>query len=634
VKPPKRKQGIARTITRRDFIHDVSLISLGLGLPLSALAGTDSSMTPSGDYPPVRTGLRGAHPGSFEIAHALAREGKLFDQARRLDEHYDLIVVGGGLSGLSAAYYYRKLHGPEARILVLDNHDDFGGHAKRNEFHQGGPMRLAWGGTVNMEYSKYSRTAMGLLTELGIDIPRLLEDFSFHWFNNSTGLKPATWFDAETYGESRLLPGLIMDQLDPRKLATRVDEFPISEEARESLRRFLLSEQDVLAGLSNEQKTSVLRSTSYADFVRGHFGLSEEVIQLFSALPSGFWGVRAENLSVMECLESGLPGAHVLGDYDQDDEASEAEQAPSAMFPDGNASIARLLVRSLIPGAFPGMNADSDPFSIVTAKLEYGQLDLPSSNARVRRSSTAVHAANTSDGGVSVRYVHDGEVFEVSGKHCILACYNRIIPSLCPELPQAQKSALGQCIKRPMLVMNVELRNGQALAKSGISSGYLPGRLCSSLALVTGINVGDYRPTWRPEDPCVIQFYGSVGAPEPAGLSIAQQNQAGRYRLLGMSFEDFEQEILTVMSGIWGPSGFDPAEDILAITVNRWPHGYARDHLDLEDPAWNAQPPPNVVGRQPFGNITIANSDAGADAYTHTAIDQAWRAVNELPSAG
>jgi len=461
-----------------------------------------------------------------------------------------------------------------------------------------------------------------------------LADFSFHWFNNSTGLKPATWFDGETYGEGRLFPGLVMNEMEPSELAARVEEFPISEEARESLRRFLLSEQDVLAGLSDAQKEAALRSTSYADFLRTHFGLTEEAIQLFSALPSGFWGVRAENLSVMECIESGLPGAHVLGDYNPLDYESEADESPAAMFPDGNASIARLLVRSLIPDAFPSMKTDSDPFGIVTAQLEYGQLDLPASAARVRLNSTAVHASNTADGGVAVRYVHDGEVFEVSGKGCVLACYNRIIPSLCPELPEKQKAALGQCIKRPMLLMNVELRNGRALAKSGISGGYLPGRLCSNLAMITGINVGDYHPPWRPEDPCVIQFYGAVAAPDPGGLSISQQNQAGRLRLLGMNFEDFEQEILTVMNGIWGPFGFDPAEDILAITVNRWPHGYARDHLDLEDPAWNAQPPPNVVGRQPFGNITIANSDAGADAYTHTAIDQAWRAVNELPAPG
>jgi spermidine dehydrogenase len=631
VKSSKSRTRSKRAITRRDFIHDVSLASLGLGLPVTALTGETPPTKPAGDYPPIRTGLRGAHPGSFEVAHALAREGKRFDQARLLDESWDLIVVGGGLSGLSAAYYYRKLQGPDARILVLDNHDDFGGHAKRNEFHQGGPMRLAWGGTINMEYPLYSAVAMGLLTELGIDIPRLLEDFKYSWAGNTNGLQSAVWFDKDSYGADRLVPGLTMTAASARELAARVDEFPISEAARESLKRFLVSDEDVLAGRSDEQKEAYLRSTSYADFLATHFELPGEVNQILCGLGSGYYGVRGENLSVAECLEIGMPGAHVLGDYGRSDEEDEEGYPRSAMFPDGNASIARLLVRSLIPEAFPGMSPDSDPFDIVTAQLDYSRLDAPLSNARLRLRSTAVQAENTAEGGVSVRYVRDGEVLEVRGRQAVLACYNRIIPHLCPDLPEQQKAALAQCIKRPLLVMNVELRDGRPLAKSGIAGAYLPGRLCHSARLVTGVNVGDYRPAWRPEDPCVIQFYGAVEAPNREGLTMTQQNQAGRLRLLGMSFEDFEREIITAMNGIWGAAGFDPAEDILAITVNRWPHGYARDHLNLEDAAWNADPPPNVIGRQPFGNITIANSDAGADAFTHTAIDQAWRAVNELP---
>jgi spermidine dehydrogenase len=100
--------------------------------------------------------------------------------------------------------------------------------------------------------------------------------------------------------------------------------------------------------------------------------------------------------------------------------------------------------------------------------------------------------------------------------------------------------------------------------------------------------------------------------------------------MLAMPFEDYEREVRQVLNGMLGAGGFQPARDILAITVNRWPHGYARDHLDLEDADWNVEPRPEIVGRQRFGHIAIANSDAGADAYTHAAIDQAWRAVNEL----
>jgi spermidine dehydrogenase len=176
-----RLLGMDRDITRRDFIHDLSLASLGLALPASAAASTANGATAASDaiYPPVRTGMRGSHPGAFEVAHALALDGKSFRAPTDLDEAYDLIVVGGGISGLAAAYYYRKRFGTDARILILDNHDDFGGHAKRNEFHQGGRMRLSWGGTMNLEYPWFSDEVNELLAELGVDIDTLLEGYHF-----------------------------------------------------------------------------------------------------------------------------------------------------------------------------------------------------------------------------------------------------------------------------------------------------------------------------------------------------------------------------------------------------------------------------------------------------------------------
>jgi spermidine dehydrogenase len=299
------------------------------------------------------------------------------------------------------------------------------------------------------------------------------------------------------------------------------------------------------------------------------------------------------------------------------------------MFPDGNSSIARLLVRSLVPRAVPGMTASTDPFGIVTARVVYEELDREDSPVRIRLNSTAVHVENVEE-GVTVSYAQGRRLLRVRGRQCVLACYNRMIPYLCPSLPEPQKQALAQCIKRPMLIINVMLRYGEAIKRRGIAGAVMPARLCQSMMLVTGINAADYHPKWRPEDPCVIQFYAGVSAPEPDGLTLIERNEAGRVRLLAMSFADFEREVRTVLDAIYGPSEFHAANDISAIMVNRWPHGYARDHIDLEDPAWNADPPPNVVGRARFGNIAIANSDAGADAFTHTAIDQAWRAVNEL----
>ncbi len=626
-----RQTGIHCTITRRDFVHDLGLAGLGLALPLPGFA--QHAADPAAPYyPPTLTGLRGSHAGAFEVAHALARDGKRFENPQALDEAYDLVVVGGGISGLAAAYYYRKLHGPQARILILDNHDDFGGHAKRNEFHQGGPMRLAWGGTVNMEYPKFSEVAHGLVRELGIDIPRLREDYDFNWLGTQQDLQPALLFNQARYGRDVLLRGVTLDGLEPGELARHVDAFPIPEAARAQLKAFLLSDRDVLAGKSRAERAAWLHGTRYTDFLRGHFGLPDEAVQVFSSAPSGFWGLPAESLSVMECLWSGLPGAHVVGGLD--DPGLAENDRGTAMFPDGNSSIARLLVRSLVPASFPEMAAAADPHGIVTARLDYGALDTPASPVRLRLNSTAVHVANGGDGaGVAVDYVRDGRLVRVGAGSAVLACYNAIIPHIAPELPEPQKAALAKAVKRPMLVVNTVLRNGEALGKLGIKGAQLPGSFLQNLFLVTGVNVGDYRPKWKPGDACVLQSFASFNGPMPAGASIANQMRAARAEMLAMPFEAYERELKSVLTSLLGPGGFDAGRDILAITVNRWPHGYARDHTDLEDADWSTEPRPEVVGRRRFGNIAIANSDAAADAYTHAAIDMAWRAVNDLKRA-
>ncbi|HET6564686.1 MAG TPA: FAD/NAD(P)-binding protein [Xanthomonadales bacterium] len=628
--------GMKRDITRRDFIHDVGLGAIALGLP-GSLWSAGMPPPPAGAYyPPTLTGMRGSHPGAFEVAHALVREGKQFDSGKLLDENYDLVVVGAGISGLAAAYFFRQQHGPDSRILILDNHDDFGGHAKRNEFHQGGPMRLAWGGTVNMEYPYYSDVAKGLVNELGIDIPRLLENFQFDFSTKSYGLGTATFFDAAHYGDDVLVKGIEFRNSDLQRLAEQCERFPISAEGRAALKAYLGTETDVLAGMSDAERLAYLESTSFPDFLRQHFQMPEDAIQLFRNGPSGFMGLKAEYNSVAECIAVGLPVSHVLGDQGKRDPGE--RHSPVAMFPDGNSSIARLLVRALIPEAFPDMSADADAHSIVTQRLDYSKLDQAGSKIRLRLNSTVVHAANQppQEPGqpfVALSYVNNGEILQVHGDRAVMACYNNIIRYLVPELPEAQKVALAKCVKRPLMVVNVVLKNGLALESTGVGSAYLPGSYLEHMQLVTGVNVADYHPEWRAEDACVMQFYAGLGIEVPKGTSVADMTRLTRMWLLEQSFEDFEREIRSVLNGIYSPAGFNAADDILAITVNRWPHGYARDHVDLEDADWNTEPAPNVVGRQPCGRIAIANSDAGADAYTHIAIDQAWRAVQELPGA-
>src|ERR1700687_2853536 len=207
-----RSLGMDRTITRRDFLNGCA-VALGASLTASSpgwleVVGTLDASPESdpGYYPPAKTGLRGSHDGSWEVAHAL-RDGQQWPDAISDNEAYDLIVAGGGISGLASAYFFRKFNGSQSKILILDNHDDFGGHAKRNEFRAGDRLLLGYGGTQSLEAPHhYSKEAFGLLQELGVDVDRFLKYFDQELYK-SMNLKRATFFDKETFGSDVLLPG-------------------------------------------------------------------------------------------------------------------------------------------------------------------------------------------------------------------------------------------------------------------------------------------------------------------------------------------------------------------------------------------------------------------------------------------
>jgi spermidine dehydrogenase len=618
MKKTDQELGMGRPISRRDLIHHSTLAALGLALYPGGIAAATDTAAPY--YPPTRTGLRGSHPGAFESAHALAREGKSFGPARELAEEYDLVVVGAGISGLAAARFYQKEFGQSSRILLLENHDDFGGHARRNEFHQGGAMRLAIGGTQNLEHWQFSAVTRSLMRELGIDVDEMLTRQAFDYGQGGRN-GPAVWFDSQTYGQSKLVTNFSLTGREMGRPVGRIDELPLSEEAREQLKRFYSMRANVLDGHSDEQVAAYLSATHYEDFLREQGGLGEEAIQLYARASHGYWGLETRALSVTEALEAGMPGAQLLG-YETD--AGDWDY-PAAMFPDGNASVARLQVKALIPAVAP---SGTDASNIAQARFDYSQLDRPEHYVRLRLNATVINAVNTGP-GVAVSYVRGGEVLQVTGRHVVMACYHSVIPHLCPDLPAAQQAALKYQVKRPLLLTNVLLRSSAAMDSLGITGAYCPGRMHSKLFLSRGINTGGYRNDPADGGPVPLTFWGSI-SPPPGAASLTDQLRASRATMLALSFEDYEREVRTVLDEMLGPAGFNVREDVLAITVNRWPHGYAHDYMDLWDPEWLPGEAPHEIARRPHGNIAIANADAGADAYTHVAIDQAFRAVQEL----
>ena len=626
-KPSDKKLGMQRAITRRDFVQGAAvatgaaLQTGALGLPNIATASTSVGATVQGtmavDYPPIKTGMRGSHPGAYEIAHALARDGAKFPEPKPTDEQYDLIVVGAGISGLAAAHYYQKRFGPNSKILLLENHDDFGGHAKRNEFHQSGDMVLSLGGTHNLEWWSFSETVNQFMAEHGVDVQVMRKQMDFAYGRDAANGQ-AMWFDEDTYGVNHLVTHFSLSaKLSPED----IDQIPISDAGRESLKRFYGSAPR-LEDWTEAEAEELLSSISYPDFLRQYGGLTEDAVQLFDKEEHGSWGLEMRAISAAEAIWEGYPGAHLFGEGWSEDSFG----YPVAMWPDGNASLVRLMVARLMPHSAPEVTADN----VAIAHFDYSALDQVGANTRLRLNSTVIGVENT-DQGVSVTYASsDGELKQISARHTVLACYHSVIPHLCPTMPDAQKAALKYQVKVPMILTNVLLRNSEALDKLGVDAISCPGRLHARLFLFKGLHTGGYERPDSADEAVSLVFWGSISPPEDA-VDIRSQLRGSRQKLLELSFEDFEREVRTVLDGLLGPAGFDVAEDILAITVNRWPHGYAYEYMQLWDPEWELGEAPHEIARKPFGSVTIANSDAGASAYTHVAIDQAHRAIDELP---
>jgi spermidine dehydrogenase len=638
-------------ITRRDFLNGVAVTAGAAIVPPHLLAAVQHDIDPeksSGYYPPALTGLRGSHAGSFEVAHGL-RDGASWEKAGKpteTGETFDLVVVGGGISGLSAAHFYRKAN-PNARILILDNHDDFGGHAKRNEFAVGGRKMLGFGGTFSIESpAPYSAVAKALVEELGIDVASFPKYVTKDLYR-SLGLKPSIFFDQQTFGSDRLVtnPAPISGgesgdaSIGSRDAWARfTDQAPISDAAKQDLQRLVFAKQDYYPGISSDEKKARMARVSYAKFLTDVAGGSPEIVKLYQAAPHGLFGVGIDAVSAQDAWGLGLPGFAGLKLDPQPGKGMNRDAIPNAEadkyffhFPDGNASIARLLVRKLVPDAIPGGSITD----LVTARANYAKLDESSSLVRIRLNSTAVqvkHLGNPASAKeVEVTYSRFGKLYTVRAPYAMLACWNMVVPYICSELPEKQKQALHSAAKVPLLYTNVALRNWTAFQKLGTNAVYAPGFYHSAFNLDLPVSIGDYHCSASPDQPVVIHMMKTPCRP---GLPARDQHRLGRIELFTTDFETIERKIRDELARALGPGGFDPARDISAITVNRWPHGYAYEYNSLFDKFWlEGGELPCEVARKRFGRIAIANADAGAYAYTDGAIDQAWRAVQEILKA-
>ncbi len=633
-----RELGMDRGITRRDFLDGAARVTgaLALGGSLGvAGCGPGAGETERGGggeaaYPPDSTGMRGETDEAQRIPHEL-RDGTFWEHAgtpHDTGERYDLVVVGAGISGLAAARFAQRYLGRDARILIIDPLDDFGGHAARNEFHTSTRALIGYGGSQTLEGpSEFRRPALELLDDVGVE-PKRFRRYYDRGFNRRHGLRHGWFFDRETYGTDRLVYGD-----NPVEI---IHGAPLNRNARRDLLRIYADPPDYLPGLTDEQKKERLTDLTYLEYLRRYAHPDSQAVEFMQTISNDYWGYGIDAVGAIDAWADGYPGFDGLGlDYSRPFRTN----APSEHlewyandpyihhFPEGNAGVARSIVRALIPAAVPGKGMET----VSTARLDYGRLDSDSNRVRIRLGSPVVRVRHRGPAErareVEVTYVAGGELRTVRGERVVLACWNAMIPYICEELPAEQREALAYATKLALVYTNVQIRNWTSFDELKLYGARFPSMYWLNVSLDFPVSIGEYEFPDSPDDPMLLHL---VRTPCRPGLSPREQGKAGRRELLATSFEHMERQVRDQTARLLGPGGFDPAADIEAITVNRWAHGYAYEYSRPWDEFWPDGPLPSHIARRRFGRIAIANSDSAPRAYADTAIDMGYRAVADL----
>ena len=624
-----------RPISRRDFLNGVAL---GVGAAaLGSVAGPVLAAMPGVPDPARLTGLRGHSEEAMAIMHAV-RDGTFWNTVPASaigpsGESYDLVVVGGGISGLTAALLFRQQR-PDARVLILENNDDFGGHARRNEFTaSNGKTLIGYGGSQSLQSpSLFSPLVHKVLADIGIELERFEEFYDLDWWDRHA-LSDAIFFRKEDWGTDALVTV-------GETAAEWVPLAPMSEAAKADLIEIFDAPRDYLEGRSREEKWAVLAQTTYADFLTEICGYDPKLLTFFQNDTEEYLGVGIEAATALDAWGLGLPGFDGMDLGDKPHRAMSPSSRLVAVdpdeyiyhFPDGNAGVARALLRALIPDALPGSTMED----LVTADVDYAAMDRPENPVRLRLRASVVRVKHDGDPkdatSVTLTYAEEG-LKTVSAGQVVLACWHRVIPHITDELAPEQVSALQDQVKVPLVYGTVLLRNWQSFADLNVAGFYAPNSFWRAVFIDDPVSIGSYRFPDHPQESVLLHLF-AVPVPGIEGMSARGQATAGRYRLTQLTFEDMERELRDLLQRALGAGGFDAARDIEAITLNRWSHGYSLEYMRPWDQYWPDGPLPVERARQGWGRISIANADSGAYAYAHSAIDQAARAVDELLGGG
>ena len=619
--------GLHEPISRRDFLNGTLLASAGLvlgGGRHAALFGTLAPADAWDGYGGVGDYAR-AHGDGYEMmstAHRMrdgAFEGAL---ASAIDtgELYDLVAVGGGISGLAAAVFFQQQRG--GRCLVLDNHAIFGGEAKRNEFKVDGQIVVAHqasaiflvpqpGGYTDAFYKLIGmdRSAFAYQTWRGpapeIPLPHSPYDTPTHYgfyFGAQFGARPGVWV------------------MDP--WGRQLEGAPLTDAVKTELLRYRKGDDSAPRPMTEGDVVSrQLDSITLEDHLMARHQLNRETVRRFlSPVEGGGYGLGPDVLSAYcnYAIETQFPGD---GDDTQGDQ----------MFPDGNTGFARLMVKTLIPDAFAGPRSVD---AVWQNRVRFGALDRAGQATRIRLNATVIRVAHAGDPAhaphVVITYVRGNRLFTVQARAVVMAGGSWTTKHIVGDLPDGHRAAYAQFYRSPCLMANIAVRHWRFLYKMGMSGCRWFEGLGNYLSVRKQATVGGISQSFGPDSPTVLTIKVLFAQP---GLPIGEQGSRGRAQLLGTSFAHYERAFREQLGDMFAPGGFDPRKDIAGLILNRWGHAYVNPQPGFFFGTAGQPAPRDVLRDRPHGRIAFANTDLAGAMDHRNSIREAERAVNQLDGA-
>jgi spermidine dehydrogenase len=626
-----RSLGLDTLITRRDFVG-ATLVGSGamlLGAPAPSGAqgltsdwngypGVGDYAASNGNVASVVNAAHGVRDGTYEAKIAAAIP---------LDEPYDLVIVGGGFSGVIAAYEFHKAR-PHARCLILDNHPVFGGEAKQNQVEVEG-ITLTGPQGSNAAIVPKADNAYAHVVKLWdeVGLPR---EFDFVAPTGSgASLKFARDnYDAVYWGEASSSVGYFFDTPFARKREWVVDPWsddlrraPIAPEVRESWMKWrhapALTHGDAAA------TARWLDSMSYGDLITKELGLTKDVFRLSDPLvATGDYGVSSDAISAYAAKLLSLPGTvPSLGT------TREPDTGRSFSFPGGNTAILRHIVKSLIPDAITGTRSFKD---VQYAPIDFSALDRPQQHTRMRLNATVVAVRHDgppeTSNNVDVTYAVDGQLKRIRARAAIVASGGWITRHIVRDMPPEYVAAYAQFHHGPILVVNVAVRNWKPFARLGISAAHWFDGFGFFVNVRQPMAVGGARVPLDPSKPAMLTLY--VGFPQ-AGVPINVQTATARGVLLATSYADFELKVRKQLQEMFGSAGFDARRDIAGIVINRWGHAYIAPQPGFY--FGSAQgPAPLEVLRRRYGRIAFGHCELSGRQSWGCAAQEAQRASQQI----